>query len=56
MGSCSGGGRALCNSQEDALFIILYEPWVHSISLDEYAEGDPGDPDRPRAKLKSSSQ
>jgi superfamily II DNA helicase RecQ len=50
------GGRALRNSQEDVLFIILYEPWVHSISLDEYAEGDPGDPDCLRAKLKSSSQ
>ena len=50
------GGRALRNSHEDALFIVLYEPWVHDISLDEYNEGDLGDPDHPRAKLKSSSQ
>jgi hypothetical protein len=50
------GGRALQNSHEDALFVILYEPWVHDISLDEYNEGDLRDPDRPRAKLRSSSQ
>ena len=49
-------GRALRNSHEDALFIILYDPWVHDISLDEYTEGDLCDPDRPRRKLKSSSQ
>lgn len=48
-------GRALRNSHEDALFIILYDPWAKDISLDEYIEGDLCDPDRPRAKLKSSS-
>lgn len=35
------GGCTLCNSYKDAVFIILYEPWVHQISLDEYNEGDP---------------
>ncbi|KAN0128795.1 hypothetical protein V8E53_013382 [Lactarius tabidus] len=50
------GGRALHNSQDDALFIILYKHWVHDILLDEYNKGDMGDPDCPRAKLKSSSQ
>ena len=50
------GGRALRNSDEGALFIIFYEPWVHDISLDEYTEGDLCDPDRPRGPLKSSSQ
>ncbi|KAF8257378.1 P-loop containing nucleoside triphosphate hydrolase protein, partial [Lactarius quietus] len=50
------GGRALRNSQDDALFIILYESWVHEVSLDEYTEGNLTNPDRPRAKLKSSSQ
>lgn len=49
-------GRALRNSDEDALFIIFYEPWANSISLDEYRDGDIGDPDRPRGQLKSSSQ
>lgn len=49
-------GRALRNSYKDALFIVLYDPWVHDISLDEYTEGDLCDPDRPRAKLKSGSQ
>ncbi|KAH9069630.1 P-loop containing nucleoside triphosphate hydrolase protein [Lactarius deliciosus] len=34
------GGRALRNSDDDALFVIFYEPWVHDISLDEYTEGD----------------
>ncbi|KAH8976407.1 P-loop containing nucleoside triphosphate hydrolase protein, partial [Lactarius hatsudake] len=50
------GGRALRNSDEDALFVIFYEPWVHEVSLDEYNEGDLCDPDRPRGPLKSSSQ
>lgn len=50
------GSHALRNSHEDALFVVLYEPWVHDISLDEYNEGDLFDPDRPRAKLTSSSQ
>ena len=50
------GGRALRNSDNDALFTIFYEPWVHDISLDEYSEGNLDDPDRPRGPLKSSSQ
>ena len=49
-------GHALCNSHDDALFIMLYDHWVHDISLDEYIKGDLRDPDCPRAKLKSSSQ
>ncbi|KAH9017400.1 P-loop containing nucleoside triphosphate hydrolase protein [Lactarius hengduanensis] len=49
-------GRALCNSNEDALFIVFYESWAHELSLDEYSEGDLGDPDRPRSTLKPSSQ
>ena len=49
-------GRALRNSYKDALFIVLYDPWVHDISLDEYTEGDLCDPDCFRAKLKSGSQ
>jgi superfamily II DNA or RNA helicase len=50
------GGRALRNSDNDALFIIFYEPWVHDVPLEEYSEGDLGDPDRPRCTLKQSSQ
>jgi hypothetical protein len=49
-------GRALRNSNEDALFIIFYEPWVNDISLDEYNEGNIDDPDRPRGPLKTRSQ
>ncbi|KAF8273934.1 hypothetical protein EI94DRAFT_1563106 [Lactarius quietus] len=50
------GGCTLCNSHDNVLFIILYECWIHNISLDEYTEGDLSDPDCPRAKLKMSSQ
>ena len=50
------GGRALRNSNDDALFVVFYEPWVHEVALDEYNEGDLGDPDRPRGTLKTSSQ
>ncbi|KAF8264318.1 P-loop containing nucleoside triphosphate hydrolase protein [Lactarius quietus] len=50
------GGHALRNSDEDALFVVFYEPWVHDISLDEYNEGDSGDPDQPRCQLKPSSK
>ncbi len=50
------GGRALRNPDEDALFVVFYDPWVHNVSLDEYSEGDLGDPDRPRGPLKLSSQ
>ena len=50
------GGCAMRNSDNDALFVIFYEPWVHEISLDEHSEGNLGNPDRPRGPLKSSSQ
>ena len=49
-------GRALRNSDKDALFVIFYEPWAHAISLSEYNEGDTLDPDRPRGHLKSRAQ
>jgi superfamily II DNA or RNA helicase len=38
-------GRALRNSDEDALFVVFYDPWVTDISLDEYKDGDLLDPD-----------
>ncbi|KAN0129104.1 hypothetical protein V8E53_013100 [Lactarius tabidus] len=50
------GSCALCNSQDDTLFIILYEHWVHNISLDEYNKGDMGDPDCPGLISMSSAQ
>ncbi|KAN0128855.1 P-loop containing nucleoside triphosphate hydrolase protein [Lactarius tabidus] len=50
------GGRALRNSDDNTLFVIFYEPWVHDVPLEEYSEGDLGDPDRPRCTLKQSSQ
>lgn len=49
-------GRALRNSDEDALFVLFYESWVHGISLSEYTDGDLSDPDRPRGQLKSRAQ
>jgi hypothetical protein len=49
-------GRALRNSEDDTLFIIFYEPWVHDIALSKYNEGDLSDPDRPCSKLRSRSQ
>jgi len=33
------------------LFVIFYEHWVHGINLDDYANGDTLDPDRPRKDL-----
>ncbi|KAI9463684.1 P-loop containing nucleoside triphosphate hydrolase protein [Lactarius psammicola] len=50
------GGCALRNSDEDAILIVFYEPWVHEVSMDEYNDGNLRDPDRPRALLKPSSQ
>jgi hypothetical protein len=50
------GGRALRNSDDDALFVVFYEPWAHEVDLDEYKEGNLDDPDRPRGPLKSSSK
>lgn len=49
-------GRALRNSDEDALFVIFYDPWVNDISPDEYKDGDSSDPDRPRSQLRPNSQ
>lgn len=49
-------GRALRNSDDHAVFIIFYEPWVHELSFSEYSEGDLSDPDRPRGQLKSHAQ
>ena len=50
------GGRALCNSNKDALFVIFYEPWVHELDLDSFNEGNLLDPDRLQAKLRPNSQ
>jgi hypothetical protein len=50
------GGRALRNSNKDALFVIFYEPWVHELDLNSFNEGDLSDPDRPRMKLRPNSQ
>lgn len=49
-------GRALRNSNADALFVIFYDPWVKEISLDEYTDDLSADPDRPRSQLKPTSQ
>jgi hypothetical protein len=49
-------GRALRNSDDNALFIIFYKPWVQDIALSEYTEGDLLDPDCPRGKLRSHTQ
>ncbi|KAN0128820.1 P-loop containing nucleoside triphosphate hydrolase protein [Lactarius tabidus] len=49
-------GRALRNSDDNALFIIFYKPWVQDIALSEYTEGDLLDPDCPRGKLRSHAQ
>lgn len=50
------GGRALRNSDEDALFIIFYEPWVHELDLDSFNEDDLLDPDCPQTKIQPNSQ
>ena len=41
---------------DKGLFIIFYEPWVLSISLDDFANGDTMDPDRPHADHKPNCQ
>ncbi|KAF8871179.1 P-loop containing nucleoside triphosphate hydrolase protein [Infundibulicybe gibba] len=38
------------------LFLVFYEPWVHDISLDDFATGDLRDPDRPQGTLTQSSR
>jgi hypothetical protein len=48
------GGRAIRQSNEDALFVIFYEHWVLDINLENYT-GDPLDPDRPRTELRDNS-
>lgn len=50
------GGRAFRSSNEDALFVMFHEPWVHEISLDDFQNFDAADLDRPRAPLKANSQ
>lgn len=49
------GGRVGRRDGDHGLFIIFYEPWALTISLDEFAHGDTQDPDRPRASLKPTS-
>lgn len=49
-------GHALWNSNDDALFIIFYEPWVHEIALSKYTEGNLSDPDHLHGKLRSCAQ
>ncbi|KAJ3516126.1 hypothetical protein NMY22_g14281 [Coprinellus aureogranulatus] len=46
--SIQRGGRGGRQTGSFALFITFYEQWVTEISLDEYAEGDPENPDRTR--------
>lgn len=50
------GGRAIRNTQGDALFVIFYESWALGIAEDEYQDRDLTDPDRPQRKLKQTSQ
>lgn len=50
------GGRGIWvlsgdQDADTALFVIFYEHWVHGINLDDYANGDTLDPDRPRKDL-----
>jgi len=51
------GIRVLSGDQDadTALFVIFYEPWVHDIRLEDYANGDILDPDRPRKDLTSKT-
>jgi hypothetical protein len=49
------GGRAIRQSDDDALFVIFYEPWVLDIDLDDYSTGNILDPDRPRKDLHDNS-
>ncbi|KAK1217591.1 hypothetical protein PQX77_019760 [Marasmius sp. AFHP31] len=51
-------GRALRKLSKHGLFLILYEPWVRSLLLEEFEENQAtfnDDPDRPRAKLDEKS-
>ena len=49
------GGRAYRNSDEDALFLIFYDPWIDDINPSEFTAFDSADLDRPRALLKPNS-
>ncbi|KAF8906797.1 hypothetical protein CPB84DRAFT_1813709 [Gymnopilus junonius] len=50
------GGCAFQSSNEDALFVMFHEPWVHEISLDDFQNFDAADLDCPRVPLKANSQ
>jgi hypothetical protein len=49
------GRHAIRQSDDDALFVIFYEPWVLDIDLDDYSTGNILDPDRPRKDLHDNS-
>lgn len=44
-------GRAVRVGDEDALFLLFYEPWATRIPLDDFSSGDQLDLDRPRKNL-----
>ena len=48
-------GRAFRNSDEDALFVTFYDPWVNDINLADYINFDQTDLDRPHGTLKPTS-
>ena len=56
MDALQRGGRAIRQSDDDALFVIFYESWVLDINLDDYSTGDLLDPDRPLKDLHENSQ
>ena len=56
MDALQRGGRAIRQSDDDALFVIFYESWVLDINLEDYSTGDLLDPDRPRKNLHDHSQ
>jgi superfamily II DNA helicase RecQ len=43
-------GRVGRDFTQDALFLIMWEPWVHDITIPDSQNGD-SDPDRPSAPL-----
>lgn len=49
------GGRVGRRSGDVGLFVIFYESWALNVSVEEYAQGDLMDPDRPRGPLKPTS-
>ena len=54
------GGRAICVGDENALFVVFYEPWALEIDLEDYLNVNGSqtidDPDKPRDKLRVNSQ